>query len=148
MSKAIFTRSLEEQFEPEIAGRLRLIIEAFLALRVSGLVSNYYLYEIARAIDRGMLLAAITLATTLLEIWLRDLLVIRKTTQDTCASFVEVRLRMTKYDRELEGTERGPGFADLVIQLRALDVVDSGEVDWLNETYRKLRTPLHHGLSA
>ena len=74
-------RSLEEQFEPKVAERLRLVSEAFLALRVHGRVSNYYLLEIARTIDHGMLLAAIELATTLLEIWLRDLLVIRKSTQ-------------------------------------------------------------------
>lgn len=80
------TRSLEEQFEPKRANCLRLIKEAFLALRVNGRVFSYYLPEISRAIDRGMLLAAIHLATTLLEIWLRDLLVIRKATQNAVKS--------------------------------------------------------------
>lgn len=142
------TRSLEEQFEPERANRLRLIEEAFLALRVSGRVSGYYLSEISRAIDRGMLLAAIQLATTLLEIWLRDLLVIRKVTQNTIKSTHELRWLMTKIDREIEGIDNGSRFADLIRELQTLEVIDEGEVSWLKETYKQLRNPLHHGISG
>jgi hypothetical protein len=142
------SRSLEEQFEPEVAARLRLVSEAFLALRVSGRVSNYYLLEIARAIDHGMLLAAIELATTLLEIWLRDLLVIRKATQVPATSSHELRWRMTKHDREIEGTKRGAGFAAMVEELRQFEVLDDEETAWLKETYEKIRTPFHHGISG
>ena len=142
------TRSLEEQFEPEQANRLRLIEEAFLALRVSGRVSSYYLLEIARAIDRGMLLAAIQLATTLLEIWVRDLLVIRKATQYPIKSKHELRWRMTKIDREIEGVDRGLQFINLVLELHALEVIDKHEASWLKKTYKRLRNPLHHGISG
>lgn len=142
------TRSLEEQFEPEHACRLRLIEEAFLSLRVSGRVSNYYLLEISRAIDRGMLLAAIQLATTLLEIWLRDLLVIRKATEAAVASKHELRWLMTKLDREIEGIERGWDFGDLLNELHALQVLTDEEVSWLRSTYKHIRTPFHHGISG
>lgn len=142
------TRSLEEQFEPVKASRLRLVNEAFLALRVSGRVSNYYLLEISRAIDCGMLLAAIELATTLLEIWLRDLLVIRKATQNPVKSIHELRWLMTKHDREIEGVKRGAGFSEIIKELRLLDVIDDKEITWLKETYEQLRNPLHHGISG
>lgn len=142
------TRSLEEQFEPDQASRLRLIEEAFLSLRVSGRVSNYYLLEISRAIDRGMLLAAIQLATTLLEIWLRDLLVIRKATQAAVTSKHELRWLMTRIDRESEGIETGAKFGDLLKELYTLGVLTDEEVSWLKNTYKQVRNPLHHGISG
>lgn len=141
-------RNLEEQFEPAVVERLRLVSGACLALRVSGRVSNYYLLEISRAIDHGMLLAAVELATTLLEIWLRDLLVIRKATQTPAKSAHELRWRMTKHDREIEGVKRGAGFAAIVDELRKLEVLDDHETSWLKGTYEQLRTPLHHGIGG
>jgi len=119
-----------------------------LSLRVTGWVSNYYLLEISRAIDRGMLLAAIQLATTLLEIWLRDLLVIRKATQATMASKHELRWLMTKLDREIEGIKSGAKFGDLLKELHTLEVLTDEEVAWLQSTYKQIRNPLHHGISG
>lgn len=148
MHLSMATRSLEEQFKPERANRLRLIEGAFLALRVSGRVSNYYLLEISRAIDRGMLLAAIHLASTLLEIWLRDLLVIRKATQNSVKSKHELCWLITKIDREIEGVNGGLRFGELVRELRTLEVIDENEASWLKETYKQLRNPLHHGISG
>lgn len=123
----MLTRSLEEQFEPERASRLRLIEEAFLALRVSGRVSSYYLSEISRAIDCGMQLAAIQLATTLLEIWLRDLLVIREATCNPVKSKHELLWLMAKIDREIEGVDDGLRFGHLVTKLHALEVINKSK---------------------
>lgn len=142
------SRTLEEQLEPDKSRRLRIVQKAYEALRVRGRVSSYYIFEISRAIDSGMLLASIELATTLLEIWLRDLLVIRKATQQPSKSKYELRFRITKMDRELEGVARGVGYKRIVKELEKLEVIDSGEKRWLDSLYGELRNPLHHGLSG
>jgi hypothetical protein len=141
-------RSLEDQLEPAIAQRLRIVQAALLSFRIEPRTSSYYLFEIGRALDVGMLLAALELSTTLLEIWVRDLLVIRKVTQHKITSRHQLSLLLTKIDREIEGTERGLGFSQIVKELGELEVLEKPEVDWLNSVYGKIRNSLHHGLSG
>lgn len=141
-------RTLEEQLEPDKSSRLRIIQHAYESLRVRGRVSSYYIFEISRAIDSGMLLASIELATTLLEIWLRDLLVIRKAMQHSVTSEHEFSWVTTKLDREYEGRVRGVGYKEIVNELVKLKVIDSEERQWLDSLYGELRNPLHHGLSG
>lgn len=141
-------RSLEDQLEPAIAQRLRIVQAALLSFRIEQRTSSYYLFEIGRALDGGMLLAALELSTTLLEIWVRDLLVIRKVTQHKITSRHQLSWLLTKIDREIEGTERGTGFPRIVKELRELEVLEDSEVDWLNSVYGKIRNSLHHGLSG
>lgn len=141
-------RTLEQQFEPEDAAKLRIIQKAFESLKTGKRVSSYYIFEISRAIDAGMLLAALELSTTLLEIWLRDLLVIRKATKEKIKTNYEMTMFLAKYDRNIEGLERGASYHSIVKELEELEVIDSDEKNWLLKIYSEIRNPLHHGLSG
>ena len=127
---------------------MRIAQAALLSLRVDGRASSYYLFEIARAIDCGMLLAAIMLSTTLLELWVRDLLVVRKVCQHKVTSRHESNWLLTKIDRELEGLERGAQFSQMARQLHELEVINAQELAWLQATQRRIRNTLHHGLTG
>lgn len=145
----MIARSLEQQLEAKHCKKLRVIQASFESLRIRGRVSSYYIMEISRCIDRGMLLAAIELSTTLVEIWLRDLLVVRKASTDLSIDKYQYRLLITKYDREIEGSkERGLSSHIIISQLTELDVLNSKEVEWLQSFFNKVRNPLHHGLTG
>ncbi|MFT5602892.1 MAG: hypothetical protein ACI9N1_003154 [Flavobacteriales bacterium] len=142
-------RSLEEQIESKRTSKLRLIQKGFESIRIQGRVSSYYIMEISRCIDRGMFLASIELCTTLVEIWLRDLLVVRKATTDLSISKDLYRLLITKYDREIEGaSKRGLSSHRIIKELEELDVLTTSEVDWLMTLFKKVRNLFHHGLSG
>ena len=142
------SRDLSHRVESPAAERLRLVAHAFLALRVEGRASRVYINEIAEAISNGMLLAAMELSTTLLEIWVRDLLVIRKLTQKNPKTKHQIRWLLTKIDRETEGLSRGQMFAPMCKELLDLAVIDAEELEWLESFYKRVRTPLHHGISG
>ncbi|BCN38163.1 hypothetical protein ALDI51_14820 [Alicycliphilus denitrificans] len=148
MSGSTKHRGLAQRVEEPMASKLRLIAKALLELRVDGRASRLYLNEIADAINNGMLLAAIELSTTLLEIWVRDLLVIRKLTQRECKTKAQLHLALNQIDRETEGLTRGEMFPSMCRQLADLEVIDSKELEWLEATYKRVRTPFHHGVSG
>ncbi|MFT5852655.1 MAG: hypothetical protein ACI87J_002633 [Colwellia sp.] len=109
----------------------------------------YYVIEISRCIDRGMLLAAMELCTTLVEIWLRDLLVVRKATTDLSINKDQYKLLITKYDREIEGSDkRCLSSHKIISQLTELNVLNTEEIEWLHSLFNKVRNPLHHGLTG
>lgn len=111
-------RALEHQVEPELARRFRVAQHALASLRVTGRASSYYSFEIHRAVDSGMFLSVIILCSSLLEIWLRDLLVIRKATQSSPKSKREFEWRISQVDREIEGDECGMSFGDILKKTR------------------------------
>jgi len=141
-------RKLDEQFEPKDVRRLKIIQLALETCRVSGRVSSYYIFEICRAIESGMLLASIELSTTLLELWIRDLLVIRKLTQTKISDKRELPYHLAKADIVIEGLKRGKSYKEMVIELQKLGVIEQSECEWLMLIFNKIRNPLHHGLSG
>lgn len=141
-------RRLYNRVEEPLANRLRVVSLALLELRVDGRASRIYINEISEAIDQGLLLAATELATTLLEIWVRDLLVVRKITKSKIKSRGELDYLLTKIDLETEGISRGLMFPAMCGELLELNGITQDELEWLQTIYKKTRTPLHHGISG
>ena len=141
-------RRLYDRVEEPLANRLRVVSLALLELRVDGRSSRIYINEIAEAIDQGLLLAATELATTLLEIWVRDLLVVRRATKSEIKSRRELDYLLMKIDLEIEGISRGLMFSTMCNELLELNVITQAELEWLQNIYKKTRTPLHHGISG
>ena len=152
------TRSLEKQIGLRNAKRFRNVGKKFLAVRVNGRVSSYYLEEIATCIDFGSLLATVHLTITLLEIWIRDLHVNHTVSQIPIKSRIENLAQHSKIDREIEGVGKerdiegvekfGISFKDMVKKLHNHKIIDDSEKVWLNKTYDHLRNPLLHGISG
>ncbi|MDA8120872.1 MAG: hypothetical protein M0Z85_12735 [Gammaproteobacteria bacterium] len=141
-------RSLDERVAKSEADELRVIALALSALRVEARASRVYINEIVESIENGLLLSAIVLATILLEIWIRDLLVIRMVTQRESKGKRELQTLLTEIDRETEGASRGESFASICRKLLSLDVIQQDEHDRIQEIYKNFRIPLLHGTTG
>jgi hypothetical protein len=132
-------RSLEKRVGPDVATQFRLVATALHALSPNGRVSKIYIREICEAIDVGLVLSAMTLSMALLEIWLRDLLVLeisKRTGKD-----------LASVDRDVESGKRFL-FDKIIDALMSYEVLNSTECEFLKNQYKKFRIPLHHGISG
>ena len=68
-------RSIEEQFEPGVALKLRLLQTRLEAVRTTSEASDYFIFEALSCLDRGLLLAALQLITAALELRAREILI-------------------------------------------------------------------------
>ncbi|NRF16514.1 hypothetical protein [Vibrio coralliilyticus] len=141
-------RSIYEQLEDKDVRRLKIVQMGLETCRVPGRVSSYYIFEICRAIESGLLLASFELSTTLLELWLRDLLVVRKLTTLSISDKREIPYHLAQLDMEIEGIKRGMSYRDMVLELQELEVIEQSEREWLMHIFNNVRNPLHHGLSG
>ncbi len=143
------TRPIEHQFPPSVVARLRAVSDGFSALRVDKRASSYFASELTRAIEAGLLLAALSLGSTLLEIWLRDILAHTRASQLCPRTKAEWRYHLTRIDREIEGTsKRGLLFNDILKELERSGVIFESEKGDLASLYSSLRNPLAHGLTG
>ena len=140
-------RLLEEQVEPAYASRLRSVQTELTAARRPGRVSSYYIFEVCRAIDVGMLLSAMTVSTVLIEIWLRDMLASSLGDKKDISDRIERDWNIASIDASIEEDRRASGHK-IIRELAKLDVVDKSEVDWLRQKYQPFRNTLLHGISG
>jgi hypothetical protein len=141
-------RTIHQRVEESEATRFLIVAEALRSLRSEGRASRIYINEIVEAIHLGLLLSAIELSTTLIEIWIRDLLVIERLKKNTYRSKHELHARLTKIDREIEGLDYGMSFRKMCNELRELESITAVELNWLLSQYERIRTPFHHGISG
>ena len=137
-------RSLEEQLEAPAALRIREIQDRLQNIRPSVHSASYFVSEISRSINAGLLLSAVVLSATLLEVWLRALLVNQ-------ISVTTGRVDFAKIDRELEGPDsngKGRMFPRIVDELVLRGVLLEHEKGWLIGFYKAVRIPLAHGISG
>lgn len=137
-------RTIEQQFEVSTANHIRLLMSRVNSLRkvVPGGATRYYLYEIYTALEAGALLAALHLASTSIELFLRAKIV---------ESVASVRKRRTLSLKELTFQERLEEdkklkVSDLLKYLVAAGLFRPEDERLANEFYRDIRTPLAHGL--
>ncbi|WP_096702235.1 hypothetical protein [Magnetospirillum sp. 15-1] len=141
-------RPIEQQLSTAEAKRFRRIQQDFKAIRPGGRSASFFIAEISRSIDAGLLLSAIILSGTLLELWFRDLLVIQVSKRNAA---ITGRADLIIIDKEIEGAggaDRGHEFSKIVDDLCRYGVIDSAEKVELNNFYRSIRVPFHHGLSG
>jgi hypothetical protein len=68
-------RPLERQFEPDTVERIRALQRSLQSLPFEGRPARYLASEIVRCLEAGLLLAALQVALSLLELFFRDLLI-------------------------------------------------------------------------
>lgn len=141
-------RTIYQRVEEPIATRFVVVAEALNSLPREKRASHIYINEIAEAIYLGLLLAAIELSTTLIELWIRDLLVIERLKQTNYRSKHELLVQLTKIDREIEGLKNGMSFRKMCEELKDQESITGTEFDWLLSLYETVRTPFHHGISG
>jgi hypothetical protein len=138
-------RPLEQQFEAETVTKIRLLIEAFRALEVPAGPGRYYMSEIARSLEAGLLLAAIELSASLLELVVRELVArLQEQNADPRHEFgPHLGARSRRLDLEYD---RHSMFTQLLDKLESSSVVKSEDAALVRKFYKETRIPLHHGL--
>lgn len=133
-------RTLEKQFEPEKASRLRLLIERLHKLSYQPGASRYYGLELASCIEAGALLGALIVGSSLLELHVRGLII--------NYSFTALRTTSPKIinlESSLE-ENRSIGFDKLVDSLVLVELFNKDDGELVKKLYKNVRIPLLHGL--
>ena len=133
-------RSIEEQFEPDIALKLRLLQTRLEAVRTTGEASDYFIFEALSCLDRGLLLAALQLITAALELRAREILI-----QNTIADLPDRRGPAHRIEISVE-EDRGYLFYGVLAALEARGVISVEDRCKLKRIYQDIRIPLHHGI--
>ena len=141
-------RGLDERVDTCTARYLRTVTSALSALQVESYASRIYIREIVESVNNGLFLSAIVLSTILLEIWVRDLLVIHMCAQEGRVTKKDMQYRLIQIDREVEGTRRGKSFKDICCDLIKMKVIQKDEHEKIQNIYDKFRTPLLHGITG
>ncbi|MBI3938978.1 MAG: hypothetical protein HY323_18550 [Betaproteobacteria bacterium] len=134
-------RSLEKQFEPKKAARLKRLVERLSQFSFPPGASRYYGLELASCIQAGALLGALVVGSSLLELYVRALVVNHSHT---------VRQSIAPRKKSLEGTledNRKVGFEELIDNLALVGLFEKADSESAKALYKNVRIPLLHGLS-
>jgi len=138
-------RPLDEQFEESTVERIREIQARLRQYPIRDSAGHFFSHEIIEVLEIGCLLASVSLASTLIEIFVRDLLInlraneinIDEEFRGHAASIAEI---------EIEDISKLP-FKAIVNQLLEYEEIDEDTCSELSEYYDEIRIPLLHGLT-
>jgi hypothetical protein len=133
-------RSIEEQFEPDIAKKLRDFQRRLEIVRTTGEASDYFIFEAVSCLDGGLLLAALQLTTATLELRAREILI-----QHTITGLSDRRGSAYRVESSVE-EDRGYPFYGILADLQTHGVISADDHQNLKHIYQHIRIPLHHGI--
>jgi len=148
MEELRLIRPLEEQFVPDKCAEIRDLIAKFSALPFEGGTCRYFSLEVAGCLEAGLLLAAVSVASILLETFFRELLIFHRlqTAGPTTSRWADTSLLLNKLEKEAEDGRPRLNFDDIVDQLPG-DVLDSDDAEAAKKFYKDVRVPIHHGIT-
>ena len=135
-------RALEKQFGLAKARRIRHLISEFETLAGIHGDARYYVLEIKECLLAGLLLAALEVSTSFLELFVRTLLI----------DFARVKLpsqarKKATLDKRIE-KDRYRTFYQLVDELQQIRKVNKKDGVSIKKFYRSVRLPLVHGITS
>ena len=134
------TRGFEEQFASETVNRISHLLERIAKLNYLGGVSRFYASDLSLCLRGGALLGALHVASSLLEIVVRERFVQR------CTEMLSDKERKTRnLQIELEDCKK-LDFHKLVETLKKAEVFKPDDANKAHEFYNTVRIPVHHGL--
>ena len=145
MINKLTIRSLEKQFEASRVKEIREIQNLLFSSIYDDSVGKYYVEEICKSLEAGLLLASINLIICYLEIVLRDLLFYRILNNHKINPNFNKAASILQ--RQIEDT-RDPQYSFIRILKDLEKYKDIEKIDRENLVcfYNEVRTPLHHGL--
>lgn len=138
-------RPLEEQFEPGTVATIRNLQERFDALPLAGHPARYFTAEINRCLDAGLLLAAMHVALSLLELLFRELLIASEFEKRSLECEVHPVKLQYQIREEIEDTHK-LGLKKIVAILSERGLVGSSDAAELRGFYDGVRIPIHHAI--
>lgn len=137
-------RSVEDQFEPKQAKRIRELAARVDDLRwtVSGGALRYYLAELRSTLEAGALLGSLHLCVAILELFVRALII---EYVGSVASVPPPSFDEPTYQEQLE-ENRKLRFGELLDFLVSAELFHPADAQAAKDYYQSVRTPLTHGL--
>jgi hypothetical protein len=136
-------RPLEQQFEDEKVIKIREIQGQFQSLRFPTGAGSYYTKEVINCLEAGLLLAALQVATALLELFVRDLLVAETYKKE----FPRGLKKLGKIERDIEDGRPRFDFNRIISELAEDNIIEEEDKEKIYSVYKNVRIPLHHGLT-
>lgn len=141
-------RPLQEQFEPETVDRIGKLKIAFQSLPFQGEPARYLTREIVGCLEAGLLLAAVQVALSLLEMFFRELLVVVLFKEKYDEDIPSAHLLLDRIRQQIEDG-RSPRYDLYLIldQLTKRGIVEKRDAGGIKTLYKNVRIPIHHGLT-
>lgn len=146
MEELRLIRPLEEQFNAAKCAEIRSLIAKFSTLPFKGGPCRYFVLEIVGCLEAGLLLAAVSIASILLETFLRNLLIDHRLQTRGLTTSHQIDTMFDELEKDIEDGRPRRNFEYIVDQLTG-DVLDSGDAVDAKKFYKTVRIPIHHGIT-
>lgn len=134
-------RGYKKQFEPDVANRIGNIIRCIEGMRYPTGPSRYYGLDLAMCLSAGALTGSVVVATALMELYIRGLVV--RYSEEAQSNWSR------KVDAELELEQmRNKDFNRLLEHLVETNLFAEADAKIANKIYKEVRIPAHHGLPS
>ena len=139
---------MEEQFEPDKCAEIRNLVAKFSALPFKEGACRYFTLEVTGCLEAGLLLAAVSVTSVLLEAFFRELLIFHRlqSAGPTTSRWGDTSILLNKLEKEAEDGHPRLYFEDIVDQLTG-DVLGSADAEAAKKFYKDVRVPIHHGFT-
>lgn len=138
-------RPLEEQFTKQTLLRIRKLQADLDSLPYVEGAGRYYSKELKNALEAGLLLASLHLAASLLEIFVRDLLIFN-TAKQTNDSKKQILDELEIYYEDSTKPKQW-FFSNIVDELQNQRIISDLDAKNVKAYYQDIRIPIHHGLT-
>jgi hypothetical protein len=133
-------RTIEKQFKPNKAKKIRSFQRRLGVLRTTGEASDYFFLEAIYCLEAGLVLAALQIATAALELLARQILI-----QQTIVGLNDRKGSAYRIETKFE-EDKGYAFYGILNALNARKIINDDEREQLKNIYLNTRIPLHHGI--
>jgi len=135
-------RGFEEQFEKETKNKIRQLLKRINSFSLPAGVSRYYAVDLSLCLQAGALLGALQIASSLLEVFVREIVI-----ELISEAFSDNNKVVGKLQRELE-EKKHIDFKKLIKELEKSEVISKDDASIATQFYDDVRIPIHHGLPA
>jgi hypothetical protein len=139
-------RPLEEQFARRKVKLIRVIQAEFQSIPYHFPIERYFAKELNGCLEAGLLLAAIGIAASLLEIFARNLLIEALTNAQT-ANDKSAREIINQIERVIEDDRPRHVFALIIKTLKEMTIIEESDAENIENFYKDIRIPIHHGIT-
>lgn len=135
-------RGFEEQFKRETIDKIQNLLQRIEDFSLPKGVSRYYAVDLSLCLKAGALLGALHVASSLLEIVVREMVIERAS-----ETFSDIQKERGRLQQKLE-EKRNISFKKLVSELATVGLFSESDADLAKTFYDNVRIPIHHGLPA
>ena len=145
MKPLIKIRKLEKQFECSMVEKIRNIQVQLNSIKTKNEVMHYFVFEIMRTLESGLLLSSLQIACSFLEYLIRYMVITNRVSSEKLNpnyTDIEVEYEITKQVEDIQKLS----FTKMINELVQKGIITSNENTKLETLYQRIRIPVHHAI--